>query len=303
VVTAQTENRVLIVDLPSERVVGHATVPAGPDYVATSPLGPSGTAAVVSAGAGQVTLLNLGSLRPLKVFGGFVSPHIPAITPDAEYVYVTDDVSGQVTVLGLYNDRLLTRIDVGTGAHHLAFSPDQRHVWVALGQSARSIVILSSVVRRPPPPSSPVEDPGRPHVIGRFTPGFLAHDLRFTPDGRRVWITSADTGKVGVFDARDRRLMFTVPGGPPPQHLVFNGRFAYITSGYGSLIEKVMIDSGKVIARARAPYGSFELDAAGGYVVTSSLFEGTLAIYNDRLRLLRVRKLAPSTEDVTITGR
>jgi DNA-binding beta-propeller fold protein YncE len=298
-VTAQTENRLLVVDLPSGHVARRVTVPGDPEYVATSHL-PSSIAAVVSSGSGTVTLLNLDSLRPIKAFHGFVAPHIPAISPDAEHAYVTDDASGKVTVIGLYNDRVLSRVSVGAGAHHLAFSPDWRQVWVALGQSARTIVILSTVISTPPPPSSPVGDPGHPHVIGHLVPGFLAHDLLFSPDGKRVWVTSASTAYVGVFSARSHRLLFRVPGGPPPQHVAFDGQFAYVTSGYGSRIEQVAVNTGRVIRRAGAPYGSFDLDAAGGYVVTSSLFRGTLAIYDSRLRLLHIRHLAPSTEDVTI---
>ena len=300
-VTAQTENRLLVVNLASGRVLRRATIPGNPEYVATTPNGPGSIAVVVSSSSGTVTLLNLDSLQPIKVFRGFVSPHIPAIFPDGDYAYVTDDATGQLSVIGLYNGRILSRVAVGAGAHHLAFSPDWRQVWVALGQSARTIVILSTIVSTPPPPSSPVGNPGRPHVIGRFDPGFLAHDLMFTPDGKRVWITSANTPYVGVFKARTHRLLFRVPGGPPPQHVVFDGRFAYITSGYGSIIEQVMLDTGRVLTEARAPYGSFDLDAADGYVVTASLLRGTLAIYNDRLRLLRVRRLAPSTEDVAIS--
>jgi DNA-binding beta-propeller fold protein YncE len=300
-VTDQTEDRVLAVDLPSGRLVRSVTVPGAPEYVATTPNGPGSVAVVVSASSARVTLLNLHSWRAIKVFGGFTSPHIPAIFPDGDYAYVTDDASGVVTVIGLYNHRTLARIVVGAGAHHLAFSPDWQQVWITLGQSASTIAILTTVVRRPPPPSSPIVDPGQPHVIGRFHPGFLAHDLLFSPDGRRVWITSADTTDVGVFSARTRHLLFTVPAGAPPQHLAFDGGFASITSGYGSLIEKVRAADGRVLARAHAPYGSFDLDAADGYVVTASLLRGTLAIYDPDLRLLHVRQLAPSTEDVAIS--
>ena len=299
-VTAQTENQVLVVDLPSGRVVRRLSVPGDPEYVATSLNGASGTAAVVSARSGSVTLFDLGSLRRVKVFGGFVSPHIPAIL-DGDYAYVTDDASGKLTVIGLYNDRVVARIEVGAGAHHLAFSPDHQQVWVALGQSARKIAILSTVISRPPPPSSPVGDPGHPHLVARFTPGFRAHDLLFTPDGRQVWVTSADTSDVTVFNPRNRRRLFRVRAGPPPQHVAFDGRFAYLTSGYGSQIELVALNTGQVLRQARAPYGSFDLDAAAGYVVASSLLRGTLAIYSPQLRLLHVRHLAPSTEDVTIS--
>ncbi len=297
-VTAQTEDRLLEVDLRSGRVVRRVRVPGDPEYVATTGVG--GPIIVPSSASGTVTVLGGPSLRMIKVVSGFGAPHIPAIAPGGGYAYVTDDARGQLDAILLTTDRVISRTFVGAGAHHLAFSPDQRQVWVALGQSAPTIAILSTVASRPPPPSSVIGDPGHPHLIGQFHPGYRAHDLLFTPDGRRVWITSASGPDIGVFNARNHSLRFRVPAGPPPQHVVFAGRYAYVTSGYGSQIEQVSRASGRVLKRVAAPYGSFDLDAGGGYVVTSSLLRGTLAIYDTRLRLLRVRKLAPSTEDVTI---
>jgi DNA-binding beta-propeller fold protein YncE len=168
---------------------------------------------------------------------------------------------------------------------------------VALGQAADTITILSTLTR------SGEVHPGHPHLVGSFHPGFLAHDLLFSPGGKQVWITSADTSYVGVYSSRTRRLLFRIPAGAPPQHLVFAKGYAYITSGYGSSIEQVDLYSGRVLRRVSAPYGSFDLDAAGSYVVTSSLLRGTLAIYNDRLQLLHVGQLAPSTEDVALSRR
>jgi DNA-binding beta-propeller fold protein YncE len=140
-------------------------------------------------------------------------------------------------------------------------------------------------------------------VVGSFHPPFLAHDLLFSPGGRDVWVTSADTSYVAVFSVGTRRLLFRVPAGPPPQHLVFAAGYAYITSGYGSSIEKVNLLTGRVVRRTGAPYGSFDLDAAGGYVATASLLKGTLAVYDKQLRLIRIRQLAPSTEDVALSRR
>jgi DNA-binding beta-propeller fold protein YncE len=297
-VTAQTENQLLMVSLPGGRILRRVTVPGEPGYVAA--LGPGGTVAVVSAQPGAVTLLGGARLTGRRVLRGFASPHIPAMAPGGDYAYVTDDASGRLVAIGLFHQRVDSSTFVGYGAHHLAFSPDVQRVWVALGQAARTIVILSTVVSTPPPPSSPIVNPGHPHVVGRFAPGYLAHDLLFTPDGRRVWITAADRPYVGVFSARSHRLLFRVPAGAPPQHVVFTGRYAYVTSGYGGTIERVLLSTGRVVHRARAPYGSFDLDAAGRYVVTSSLFRGTLAIYDRNLRLLHVRQVASSAEDVAI---
>jgi hypothetical protein len=59
---------------------------------------------------------------------------------------------------------------------------------------------------------------------------------------------------------------------------------------------------GRILARARSPYGSFELDSADGYVATSSPLRGTLAIYDIRLRLRRIVQQAPATRDVAIVS-
>lgn len=298
-VTDEAQNRLLVVDLPSGRIARSVPVPADPEDIASS--GNGGVVVVVSSQAGKVTILNRDTLKVIKTFGGFDEPHIAAISPDGSYAYVTDDARGTLTVIRLSDMKVTDTVSVGIGAHHLAFSPTEDTVWVALGENAQRITTLSTVRSRPAPPSSPIVDPGRPHVIGHFIPGFPAHDLGCSPHGRTIWITSAAGPDVTAFSARTPHVLFRVPVGAAPQHLVFEGSYAYLTSGYGSTIEKVSATTGRVLRRASAPYGSFELDAADGYVVSSSLLRGTLAIYTPGLKLLRVIKLAPATREVAIS--
>jgi DNA-binding beta-propeller fold protein YncE len=138
-------------------------------------------------------------------------------------------------------------------------------------------------------------------VIGRFAPGFEVHDLAFSNDGQRVWLTSAASRDVTVLNGSDERLLFRVPVGPPPQHVALTEPYAYLTSGYGSTIEQVDARTGRVLRRASTPYGSFELAADDRYVVVSSLLRGTLAIFTPQLKLVRVVKLAPATREVALT--
>ena len=146
-------------------------------------------------------------------------------------------------------------------------------------------------------------DLAHPRVIGRFDPGFAAHDLSFSPDGQRVWITASNEQPTStVFSAIDHRLLFRVPGRTGPAARRVRGPVVYLTSGYGSVIEQVDAATGRVLARARSPYGSFELDAGHGYVVTSSLLRGTLAIYTPQLSLLRVVHLAPAAREVAVSS-
>jgi DNA-binding beta-propeller fold protein YncE len=288
-VTAETENRLLVVNLPSGRVTRSVTLPADPENIAVTGSGSGGVVVVVSPKAGKVTVLDRVTLRPIKTFGGFEDPQIAVISPDRRHLYVTDGARGTLTAIRLSDLAVTSTVSVGAGAHHLAFTPDQRRVWVALGQSASQISILDTT------------NLDRPHLIGRFSPGFPAHDLSFTPDGRRAWVSSAAGPDVTVFSTPNLRPLFRIPVGTPPQHIALAGRYAYLTSGYGDTIEKVDVATGRVISRTSAPHGSFELDAADGYVATSSLLHGTLAIYSPNLKLLRVVDLAPVTREVAIS--
>lgn len=295
-VTDEAQNRLLIVDLPSGRVARSVPVPADPEDIAVN-----GVVIVVSSQAGTVTILNRDTLKVIKAFGGFDEPHIAAVSPDGSYAYITDDARGTLTVIRLSDMHVTGTISVGLGAHHLAFSPTDRTVWIALGEKAQQITELSTVVSGPSTPASPVVNAGSPRVIGHFDPGFAAHDLAFSPDGRTIWITSSAGPDVTAFSARTHKPLFRIPVGAPPQHLVFEGRYAYLTSGYSGVIEKVDAATGRVITRASSPYGSFELDAADGYVVTSSLLRGTLAIYTPALKLLHEVKLGPAAREVLIS--
>ena len=286
-VTAETENRLLVVALPSGRVVRRIMLSHDPEDVSANS-GECSTVVVVSAAGRAVTVLDGETLNPRRVLSGFVAPHIPEIAPGGQYGYVTDDGAGTVTAIYLADARVISTVEVGSGAHHLSFDATHQRAWVALGESARTIVVLST------------RHIGHPRVIGRFDPGFAAHDLSFSPDDARVWVTAAAGPDVAVFGATSRRLLFRVPVGPPPQHVALYGRYAYLTSGYGSTIEQIDAHSGHILRRASTPYGSFELAADGRYVVVSSLLRGTLAIFSPQLKLVRVVHLAPATREVAL---
>jgi DNA-binding beta-propeller fold protein YncE len=285
-VTDETQNRLLVVDLPSGRLVRRIAIAPDPEYVAVG----HGIIVVVSSRSARVTLLERHSLRVLRVLGGFLSPHIAAISPNGNFAYVTDDARGTLTAISLRSLSVTRTVAVGLGAHHVGFSPDGHQAWIALGESATTIVFVDCA------------NPARPRLTGEFKPGFAAHDLSFSPNGDQVWVSSATGADVAAFTSRDHRLLFRIAVGAGPQHVVFEGRYAFLTSGYGSTIEKVRASNGAVLARAAAPYGSFELDAGRGMVASSSLLRGTLAVYDSGLQRLRVITIAPAARDLALSA-
>ncbi|MDX6514320.1 MAG: hypothetical protein QOE36_3824 [Gaiellaceae bacterium] len=284
-VTAEGQNELLAVSLPRGPILRRVRLPADPENVDVLPNGP---AVVVSTKAGAVSILAWRSLRVVKVIRGFRSPHLASVSPDGERAYVTDDATGFLSVIELARTRVVARVFVGVGAHHLACSPDGRRIWIALGERARTIVIVDS------------SHLARPKVVARFDPGFAAHDLSFSPDGSRVWVTADDSERVTLFGATSRRPVSSIAVGPPPQHVAFGARgYAYVTSGYGSRI--VMANTKRVLRSARVPYGSFNIAPAGGLIVVSSLLRGTVTELDDQLHILGTTKVAPAARDVGVS--
>jgi len=286
-VTAETSNEVLAVSLGPHggRVLRRVHL-VDPLMIAAAPYGP----AVVVNPSGIVTLLAWHTLRPIKVFHSFRAPKVAAVAPSRLFAYVTDERTGDLSVIDLAHRRIVGRVFVGLRAHHLGIGSDGRRIWVALGETARTIVRLDS------------SNPRKPRVLGRFRPRFGAHDISFAPDGRTVWVTSPSRSAVSGYSVGGT-LLWTAGAGRPPGHVAFSGGSALVPSGYGSLLSAFTWRSpSRAPDNAFAPYGSFNLATYGGFVVTTSLFTGQVTEYRvSNLHRLWTAKVAPAARYVAIS--
>ncbi|HZT84994.1 MAG TPA: hypothetical protein VE984_06180 [Gaiellaceae bacterium] len=289
-VTAETANEVVAVSLGPHggRVLRRVRLP-GALMIAAPLRGP----AVVVSTTGTVTLLAWHSLRPVEVFHAFRSPRVTAVAPGGRLAYVTDERTGDLSVIDLARGRIVDRVFVGVRAHHLGISPDGRRIWVALGESATTIVRLDS------------SNPREPRVVGRFRPRFGAHDVAFAPDGKTVLVTSPSGSTVAAYSPGGRRprLLWYAGAGRSPEHVAFTGGSALITSGYSSSLETLSLRSpSRAPDVTRVPYGSFNLATYGGDVVTTSLFTGQVTELRVRgLHRLWTAKVAPAARYVAIS--
>jgi YVTN family beta-propeller protein len=197
-VTAETSNEVLALSLGPHGGQVLKRVHLDDPLMIAAPLhGP----AVVVDPHGTVTLLAWHSLRPVKVFHGFRTPEVATIAPGDRYAYVADGGNGELVVIDLMRRKVIGHVQVGRGAHHLAFSPDGRRLWVALSEVATSVVRVDTSNLR------------RPRVVGRVHPPFAAHSVGFAPGGRTVWVSGAHAHVVMVFSAATGRLVTELHAG------------------------------------------------------------------------------------------
>ncbi|HLX31511.1 MAG TPA: hypothetical protein VKR79_01960 [Gaiellaceae bacterium] len=288
IVVAETANQVIAVSLgPHGGTVLKRVSVADPLMVAAPLHGP---AVVLSPATGTVTLLAWHSLRVVKVFHGFEEPEVARIAPGDRYVYVNDNRTGDLSVIDLARERIVDRLHVGAGAHHMAFTPDGKRLWIALSEVATTVVRLDT------------SDLARPRIAGRLHPRFPGHSVGAAPDGRTFWLSSAQSPYVMVYDAATAKLVKVIPAGKAPQEVAFSGARALLTSGYGSSLEAVLWRTYRRIGTVSMPYGSFNLATFGGDVVTSSLLTGQVTeLTAGTLHRFWTVKVAPETRYVTIS--
>ena len=239
---------------------------------------------------GAITLVRGATLSVVRVLRGFGEPRYTAGHPAGRLAYVTDSERGEVVVVDVIRGRILGRVRVGAGARHLTLGPAGRRLWVALGTKAQRIAVVD------------VARPVRPRLLGLLRPPFSAHDVAWTPDGARVWVSSGDRQELAVYNARTGKVLKTVSGDAPPQHVTFRGGRAYVTSGESGTL-RVHRATGQALATTAVPHGSFNVSHGQGWIVTPGLGGGSLCILDAAGRLVRRKQVARSSHDACVVVR
>ena len=196
------------------------------------------TLAVVSIGSNSVSFIDTATHAVKHVTYLGRSPHEAFYTPDGREVWVTVRGEDYVAVLDARTYQEKSRIQVPAGPGMQIFSPDGRYGYVCSSFTAQTVVVevaTHSIV-------------GRVRQESPFCP-----DIAATPDGRQVWLTLKDIGKVMVFDARPPfAVLKTIDTGPITNHVNFaatrKGQYAYVTVGGLNQVKVFRTDSFQQVA-------------------------------------------------------
>jgi hypothetical protein len=286
-VTADAEAHIAVVSLTSMHVVQRLATVADPRSIES---GPGGRAVVAHAAAGAISLLAGRPLRVRRVLRGFGAPRYTAIRPGGHLAYVSDSAHGEVAVVDLLAGRVLRRVAVGDGARHLTLRPDGAELWVALGSSAAAIAVVD------------VRVPERPRLTGHLRPPFLAHDVGFSPSGRRVWVTAGHEPRIALVPAAGHGPVRLLHADAAPQHVTFGRDVAYVASGVAGTLAVHALGHGAVRRRTRVAVGSYNVQRAGARVVTPSLGGGRLTVLDSRGGVVGQAHVARSAHDACIVA-
>ena len=280
-VTADLEARLVAVELATGRVLQHVPTPPKPRSIEAV----GHVAVVAHSEIGAISLVHAPSLQVAHVLRGFGEPRYTAGHPDGRHAYVSDAKRGEVVALDVLRGHVLARTRVGHLARHITIDPSGRTLWVSLGSKAREIAVVD------------VSHRGRPRLVRRFEPPFLAHDVGWAPDSRHIWVSSGDRNELAIY--RGGRVIARVPGDEPPQHVTFRGPRVYVASGESGTL-RVHELGGRQLRASAVPDDSYNVQQALGWVVTPGLGRGTLCILDAHGRVLRTETVARSSHDACI---
>ncbi len=159
--------------------------------------------------------------------------HMIVATPNETKFYVTNTVSGSVSVI----DRSTSEVKVvstGPGTEGIAISPDGKEVWAASRLDDKLSVISTATDKMAANFPSGGKGPKR---------------LDFTPDGTQVWVTNPSSNQTTVFDARARELIasLTLAKSPSGVYISSDGRHAYITNAVANELTFIDVASRKIL--------------------------------------------------------
>src|SRR5262249_19379944 len=222
------------------RVRGRRGTAADPRSIES---GPGGHVVVCHPAAGAISLLSGRPPRVRRVLRGLGAPRYTAIAPDGAHAFVTDGERGEVLVVDLRRARIVGGVEVGAGARPVTLDGAGRTLWAALGSSASAIAVVD------------VSQPARPRLRRRVHPPFLAHDVAFSPSGRRVWVTAGRERRLAVLPAAGTGRAVLLGADDAPQHVSFGNGVAFVASGDGASLRAHAPADGKGRNISRGPYG------------------------------------------------
>ena len=196
------------------------------------------TLAVVSIGSNSVSFIDTATNAVKHTAYVGRSPHEAFFRPDGREVWVSVRGEDYIAVLDGTTFKETGRIAVPNGPGMTIFSPDGKYGYVCSSFSPETVVI----------------DTRSKRIVGRVKQDSpFCPDIAATPDGKQVWLTLKDVGKVMVFDAKPPfAVMKTIDTGPITNHVniarTAKGQFAYVTVGTQNIVKVFRTDTFEQVA-------------------------------------------------------
>jgi YVTN family beta-propeller protein len=198
----------------------------------------------------------------------------PASAPSSR-VFVTNEDSGDVSVLDPVTDAVIGRIDVGKRPRGIRVAPGGRILFVALSGSPKAPPGTDESALPPADRGADgigVIDVASAKLVDLLPAGQDPESFDITPDGKRLYVANEETAEATVVDIPSRTVIARIPVGREPEGVAVepSARFAYVTSEEDDDVRVVDTATQRTIATfktAKRPRGvAFTPDGSRAFV-------------------------------------
>lgn len=234
----------------------------------------------------RIAVIDIPTWKVLDTVDVGVMPMRLALQHDERYLWI-DNTAGsseesRVTVVDTVSLKIVKRLITGLGHHEIAFSDDDRIVFVTNNETStvsvidvRRLVVLKQIPVGRNPQAIAFSSLSQTAYVASVEEGTITaiggprHEvlarLRTEPGTTALGIPSVGhygfalnpkASKVYVFDLSSNRLVQTVPVGPGSDQISFTRQFAYVRSTGSEFVTMIkMSDIGKEAAVTKFPAG------------------------------------------------
>ena len=199
--------------------------------------------------AASLSLLSLGcnSRQPAPV----ASEVVPE--SNAPRIYVTNEVSGDLTVIDSGTYKVLATVPLGKRPRGIHASPDHKTLYVALSGSPIAGPDVDESTLPPPDKSADgigVFDVAQNKLVRTIHGGSDPENFDISKDGKQLYISNEDVSAVSIVDIASGNIVKTLKMGEQPEGVKVtpDGKLVYVTSEEKGNIAVLDPVAGKIVA-------------------------------------------------------
>jgi YVTN family beta-propeller protein len=243
---------VAVIDLASRKVVKQISTPPAPFAVDVLPDGK--TAYVSSSDTNELLVVDVaaGTIKKKTPVG--TSPQGVAVRPDGKVVYVAAHGADEVSAIDTTTMRLLGRIDAGSHPQMVLFAP-RGQAAVVIDEGLPSVTTLD--VKQ-----NIFKEQFTIPALPKATPAAALQSAVFSPDGKRLYVTTGAGRSVLIVDLTKKAVVGTIDAvGTFVRGIAISkdGRKLYTANGPSNDVAIINVATKKVEARVAVPGSPWEI--------------------------------------------
>jgi YVTN family beta-propeller protein len=176
----------------------------------------------------------------------------PPVTASGPRLLVTNEDSGDVTVIDLAREEVTAKIAVGKRPRGIRVSPDGRLVFVALSGSVKSGPNVDESTLPPPDRGADgigVLDTAQWKLVRVLKSGQDPEHFDISRDGKTLFVSNEETGETSSVDVSSGEVTARIKVGEEPEGVTLrpDGKVIYVTSEGNNQIAAVDVESRKLV--------------------------------------------------------